>query len=165
MSFEFWRERVKEGFVPIHPQQSHEQWKEKVLESPEVAKAVEAYGRNHPKVKAAEKKAALRVFGPQGGEQILRSYHKKTAESTEEPNQIPSPQSPTSKAIEEVMVKKLDRDAMAEEGAHPETKVIREPTIVKISNDEFWNKVAECVKDIKTKRGKYKTPPQFLSKR
>ena len=80
----------------------------------------------------------------------------KTGESTQEPNQIPSPQNPITEAVEKVMIKKLDKDAMAEEGAHPETKVVREPTLVKVSNDEFWDKVAECVEHMKAKRKKLK---------
>jgi hypothetical protein len=88
----------------------------------------------------------------------------KGAESTEEPNQIPSPQNPVKAAVEQVMINKMDKENATQDGIHPETVVVREPTMVKESTADFWEKVATCAAHIKTKRGKYKTPVQFRPK-
>lgn len=81
----------------------------------------------------------------------------KTAEGTGEPNQVISPQNPIKAAVEQSMIKKMDKDNAKEDGVHPETVVEREPTIVKESSYEFYEKVAACAASAKAKRkGKIK---------
>ena len=76
----------------------------------------------------------------------------KGAESSEEPDQITFPQNPIREAVEQAMIKKLDKSNADDDGVHPETTVVREPTLVKESSDEWWQGVVLSLASLKARK-------------
>lgn len=73
----------------------------------------------------------------------------KKGESTENPKLIPF----MKPAVEDAMKKQLDKKFGEDAGNHPDAERTRQPTIVKTSSAEFYEKVAQamCRKSIKKK--------------
>jgi hypothetical protein len=64
---------------------------------------------------------------------------------------------PMKAAVEQAINQRLDKDAMSEIGASPLAEVEREPTFVKESGYDYWEKVAEAVKVCGALRSKQKS--------
>lgn len=64
----------------------------------------------------------------------------------------PLDNSPIKKAVEESIVKRLDQKAHKDEGHHSDAEVKRQPTLVKESSWEFYDKVAGCIKHLQLKK-------------
>lgn len=78
----------------------------------------------------------------------LQEGLKKKAESTENPKL----QTFMTPAIEEAMKKQLDKDFREDEGNQPLALRTRQPTIVKTSSAEFYEKTAEAACRLRTRR-------------
>lgn len=64
---------------------------------------------------------------------------------------------PMKAAVEQAINKRLDKDAISEVGDNPLAEVEREPTLVKQSSADYWEKVAEAVKACGALRSKQKS--------
>lgn len=78
----------------------------------------------------------------------LKQALEKRAESTEAPK-LETFMKP---AVEETMKKQLDADYRKDEGNHPQALRTRQPTIVKTSSADFYEKTSEAACRLRIKR-------------